>query len=197
MASGRMEEARGYYQRLLIIMEKLGDVWGSAGGYSKLGELALANGDLPRALDLHRRSLLMYQKMGDQRRSAIALREVAETSALLGQDEAAKAYFHQALEIAARLRSTSLAQNILTGLAAVTLRGQREALTEQLLALALAEPVADKLTANRAAGLLESLRGQPSVAALEVQDAQDARSVKRNGSLWETIDGFLRDGVKF
>lgn len=194
MATGRLDDARSYYQRMLITMEKLGDVWGSAGGCSKLGQLALAGGDHTQALHLHRRSLQMFQKMGDQRRSAIAMREVAEASAVLGQSQEASEYFRQALEIAARLRSASLALDILTGLAAVMLNGQKSAAAAPLLGLVLTGSVADKLTRSRANRLLDDLRARHPAAAAQVQQAA-AEPAEAESNLWRVVDRFLRDGV--
>jgi predicted ATPase/DNA-binding SARP family transcriptional activator len=187
----RLAEARSYFERLLVTMEKVQDMWGAAGGTSKLGQLAFASGEFLQARKLHQRSLQMFQRMGDQRRSAYALRELAETECALGHQAEAEAYFQQALEIASRLRSPSLAQDLLTGLAAQLLNRQQAASAAELLSLVLALPESDPLTARRAAQLMETAR-----AALAQEPSPGVAGGVQEGEIWKAVDRFLREGVR-
>lgn len=189
---GQYQAARAYFERMLAQVEKAGDVWGAAGGYTKLGQLASEAKEYQQAWRLHRRSLVMFQKMGDQRRSAYALRALAEASYGLGQISEAKEYFRQSLEISARLQNISLAQDALTGLAAVHLQAGKAEQAGSLLALVLSEPVIDQLTANRAEHLRATLQVDPVESQNEYSDGQDHEQ-----SLWSVVDGFLRNGVQF
>ena len=183
--------ARGYFERMLALMEKVGDVWGSAGGYSKLGQLASEGREYQKAWRLHRRSLTMFQKMGDQRRSAYALRSLGEASYGMGQASEAKEYFRQALETAARLRNTPLAQDALTGLAAVLAQAGRGIAAIGLLELVLSEPVSDQITANRAGQLLAAARAECAEAQQNAPSGQAGKA-----SLWSVVDGYLREGIQ-
>lgn len=194
LANGRYSEARAYFEKLLSMVEKVNDVWGAAGGYSKLGQIASIQKEYELAWRLHHSSLEMLQKMGDQRRSAFALRALGEAAFALGRTAEARENFGQALEIAARLRIAFIAQDSLTGMSAVLLQGEPPAQEQaaMLLGLVLAEPISDQLIANRAAQLLESVRAALPPAAFEaaLQSAQSR-------TIWEVVDGLLRQGVNF
>jgi predicted ATPase/Tfp pilus assembly protein PilF len=190
LAQKRYAEARSYFERMLLNAEKIGDVWGSAGGYSKLGQLAAAREDYEQAWRLYQRSLLMFQKMGDQRRSAYTWRELGEAAAVLGRPEEAEQSFFHALEVAARLHNTSLAQDIFTGLAAVLLQGPQKEKAAQLLLLVLDKSMGDPLISNRAGQLIEKVK-----ETIPADQLEKAREKAGTLTLWSVVDDFLRTGV--
>jgi DNA-binding SARP family transcriptional activator/predicted ATPase len=184
LAQERYADAQAYFEKLLANMEKVGDVWGQAGGYSKLGQLASARGAYEQAWSFQQRSLGMLQKMGDQRRTAYTMGQLGEVAAALSKPLEAAAYFRQALEIAVEAHSTPLAQNILTGVASAMFRRAQKEAAVDLLALVIAEPIGDKLTASRAARLWESMQAARG----------SAQPTPR--TLWQAVDDLLRDGVR-
>lgn len=207
LAQGRLDAARGYFEKLLAIAEELGDVWGAAGGYNKLGQLAMARGDYEQAWRRHQRNLSMLQKIGDQRRTGFALRELGEVACALERFDDARNYFAQALEIAARTQNSAVSQDILTGIAAVLIQHGKndcfvmpdELLIEgiaanpkivhaiELLSVVLDEPSGDQGTTRRARGLLETAR-----AGLSAEDFAQIRQKMRPRSTWEMVNSIMK-----
>jgi tetratricopeptide (TPR) repeat protein len=186
---GKFNIARAYMERMLGIMERIGDVWGAAGSYTKMGELAMASGDCGQAWQLFRRSLVMFQRTGDQRRTAITMRQLGEAAYAFGREDEAREHFRQALELASRLQSEAVAQDILTGVADVMLQGEQKERAVELLLLILSQPVTDQMTSLRATQLMEKAR--ELVPEAQIQRAQAA--VGQRG-LWETIENILSAG---
>jgi len=188
---GQYAPARVFFERMLAMAEKVGDVWGAAGSYSKLGMLAMANGEPGQAWRLYHRSLLMFQRMGDQRRSAYTMRELGEAAHAFGRQKEAVEQFGHALEIASRLRSEALAQDILLGIAAVLLQGTQKTRAVELVCLVLARPVGDQITSSRANQLMANARTITS--AVELEQGMQAASAR---TLWDAVDQYLQEGVQ-
>lgn len=191
LAQENYEQAREYFERLLVLAEKMVDAWGAAGGYSKLGKLAAVRGDFSHAQRLYLRSLGLLQKMGDQRRTAYTLCELAETAAALNQLPEANEQFHQALEIASRLQSASISQDLLTGLAAVLLQNGQKVRALGLLLLVLQSDAVDQMTTNRATHLADEI-----LENLSDEQTREARQYAENHTLLATIDDYYREGLK-
>ncbi len=66
-ASPQQEERR--YRRILARKEKLGDLFGMAACYIRLGDLYLARGDSEQAGDLYRKSLRLARAANTARKS--------------------------------------------------------------------------------------------------------------------------------
>jgi tetratricopeptide (TPR) repeat protein len=186
MGEGQYPEARQYFETMLSNMENLAEVWGAAGGYSKLGQLALATGDYHQAQVLFNRGLELIQKTGDQRRKAYLLGELGEVNAALDNLPEAKIFFSRALEIVVRMRNLSLAQDVLTSIAAALVHADQKQRSVDLLALVLANPFSDRLTAERAARLLQSISGQP---------APSAQNPENGANIWITAENYLLNGI--
>jgi predicted ATPase/DNA-binding SARP family transcriptional activator len=187
MAEDRYLDAHQYFESMLTSMERLGDVWGAAGSYSKLGQLAVATANYEQAWALFHRAFDLIQKTGDQRRAAYILGALGEVAAALGKKEEAKSFFSQAFVIAARMRNLSLAQDILTCVAAAFRHVNQQERSAELLALVFANQVSDRLTADRASRLIQDISANhPTAQTAEPENLQ---------RIWETVEQFLREDV--
>ena len=132
----------------------------------------------------------MLLKTGDQRRTAYTMRELGEVAAALDNRAEAARFFQRALEIAARAQSTSLVQDILTGVAGVQFQGTEKERAVELLAIVLKAPIGDKLTANRASRLWEDMQ-----AGLPAEQFEQARSNSSRRSIQDAVDQLLLEGI--
>jgi predicted ATPase/DNA-binding SARP family transcriptional activator len=189
MGQNQLTSAQMYFERMLNSLEKIGDVWGAASGYSKLARLSSLGGNFERAWVLDRQALVLVQKTGDQRRTGYILGELGEISAALNQGTEAEGSFHQALDIAFRTRNLSLALEIFTGIASALLVKNETDRAVHLLRLVLTDGGADPLTISRARKLMESAQG------ISEMPAASQPPVIQPAVIWEQVEELYQKGI--
>jgi len=132
----------------------------------------------------------LFEKTGDQRRTVYTLGELGFVSVVQDRDEDARIFFSQALETASRTCTLSLAQDVLTCIAAAYAHRDENLEAARLLGLVLSSPVADQLTARRANRLFEKMPA----------DVQQQSTVAGSGSpggelIWNEVASLIKTEI--
>jgi tetratricopeptide (TPR) repeat protein len=114
---GCHEEAQAFLQESLMLCTQVGDRWGMGTAYRHLGLLALAQGNIAEAQALIHKSLDLFTGFvtgWDIVQSLVYLGEATEAA---GDSSEAKRIYLDALHLAVEAQATSLALDVLVGLA--------------------------------------------------------------------------------
>ncbi|MGB2567661.1 BTAD domain-containing putative transcriptional regulator [Micromonospora citrea] len=95
---GDHEQAIIHCRRSLALLERLGDPVGMAGAWDSLG-YAYRHLDLRAAIACYRQALTLYRQLGDRLNEGLTLRHLGETEHAVGDVDAARRSWRQALDI--------------------------------------------------------------------------------------------------
>lgn len=96
---GESEQAAEYYERSLVITEKIGDKNLIALAYNNLGALNLSLGDVPKCIDYYERSLAIFEELGNPIGMARGYNNIAKVHNDQGSDSVAVAYYKKAIRV--------------------------------------------------------------------------------------------------
>lgn len=145
-ALGDYAEAERHYRSSYAIREEFDDPEGMAVALNHLGEIAVLQKDYQAAQQRFQRSHTIYGDINDKGGLATSLNGLGKTACALGEYQAARRYLHQALEIAAEIRSLSLTFSILISVGDLLLQTGPQARGLELLALTRHHPASDQET---------------------------------------------------
>ncbi len=169
---GRYEEAQAFLQESLALSTQVGDRWGMGTAYRHLGLLALARGDITEAQFNIQKSLDLFAGFITGWDVVRSLAYLGEAAAAAGDGSEARRIFLDALHLAMEAQATSLALDLLVGLADLQARaGEAEqALTFSICVLrhtASAQEAKDR--AEQLRGQLESQLTPQQIEAVEAR----------------------------
>jgi tetratricopeptide (TPR) repeat protein len=119
-------------------------------------------GELAESRQLHDESLLLKQELGNRRSISISLINLGEVNSLLGEVDAARRAFHEALRLTMAIQAYPLALDALVGLASL-LQDEQPKQAIRLLRLAYHHPTSGRETEEKAAQQLEVLGAKPDL----------------------------------
>jgi tetratricopeptide (TPR) repeat protein len=156
-------EAERYLQESLRACRQVGDEAGPWWYHCVQGELAFAQGAYSQAEGYFRQSLALYEDIGDIGvlwGAAWSLKGLGKTACILGAYRAAREQFNKALRSAMAVPSIPEALDILVETAALLVEEEKKEQATKLLAHALHNSAARKMTKDRAARLLAELEAK-------------------------------------
>ena len=98
-SQGDYEQAKKYYEEILIIRKETGDKSGIAGSIHNLGNVALSQGDYEKAKKYYEESLAIYKEIGDKIGIATPILSLGNVALNQGDYEQAKKYYEESLVI--------------------------------------------------------------------------------------------------
>ncbi len=98
-SQGDYEQAKKYYEEILIIRKETGDKSGIAGSIHNLGNVALSQGDYEKAKKYYEESMAIYKEIGDKKGIATPILSLGNISLNQGDYEKAKMYYEESLAI--------------------------------------------------------------------------------------------------
>ncbi len=168
-ALGDYPEARQNFQASYALRKRLNDAEGMAVALNHLGKLASLQEDYHEAKHLYQQSLMLYHDLGDWGGLATALAGLGMSACSLGEDQAARQYFHKALQTAFNAQLVPLALSVMVSIGELLLlTGQREQGIE-LIALGLYHAASDHETKDRAQHVLTRYEVAPEMLAETAQ----------------------------
>src|SRR5690606_8513096 len=114
----RYAEARTYFDSALVLRRALGGQARIAATLSNLGDMYLATGDLPRALDSHRESLRLRETTSDPSAVSLTHRNIGLVYLAMGRQDTALVHLRAALRVSDQVGDRGLAVGNLHGMAA-------------------------------------------------------------------------------
>jgi tetratricopeptide (TPR) repeat protein len=97
--TGKLAEAKGYFEQSLTHAEQAGDRAGMARSWDALGSIASKQGDSDLAEALHTKSLLVFTKLGDRARMARSWDALGNIASKRGDDDLAEALYNKSLKV--------------------------------------------------------------------------------------------------
>jgi tetratricopeptide (TPR) repeat protein len=160
-------EAEQLFHESLAVYEEIGNLYGIGVALSFLGELADVQGEYAEAIQLAQRSLALAKKCRDVTQIPVCLRILGRAACGLGDLQAAKRYFHEALETAMTERAIPWVLSIFDGIPMLLAReGERERALE-LLTWVVHNQASAQISRDTAAPLVAELEAElpPDVVA--------------------------------
>ena len=117
-------------------------------------------GELAESRQLHDESLLLKQELGNRRSISISLINLGEVTTLLGDLDAARRAFHEALRLTMDIQAVPLTLDALVGLADLLAQDGQQDRAIHLLRLAVHHPAGGSETQAKAAQQLEMMKAE-------------------------------------
>ena len=117
---GRVDEARGLYDRALALHEKEQAGLGQANTLQSIGDAARLTGRYAEAAAIYQRALLLYAREQDPVGTAYTYAELSRSLHALGEDANRDAALEQALHWARRSNTDSVLRYVQAALVEVT-----------------------------------------------------------------------------
>lgn len=154
-ARGELDVARDHFEAIYVLREEFDDPEGMALSLSHLAETAMLERDYGEAEQSYRRSLALYQDLGDRGGRATALCGLGRSASARDDTEQAQEFLSSALEIATEIQFVPLLFEILLGVSELLSQAGDRAASVELLAFVSAQPSTPHATKEAVERLLE------------------------------------------
>lgn len=160
---GEFEQAEQHLNQSLQLLARVGDPTGLVETYNILGDLAAAQGDLPRACQCYQAALdnanaLSSDDYAQPTCRAQALTNLGQVSIELGHDEAAREYLREAIQLIRQIPPQWQSDGLDTLMAIARLKAREQPLQAiELFAFVIAHPLTYQHTRVTARQLLDGV----------------------------------------